>query len=86
MRMRDFFYDFFEGASLILSVVAAIVLSILIMIGFNAVLVFLVCSLLKAIGIYTIFGWTVKFSWALVLLCTVISMLFNSSLKIKIGK
>lgn len=44
-------------------------------------LIWLLCWGLKAIGIYTICGWTVAFSWPLVIVIvviwTIISSLFN---------
>lgn len=59
----------------------AIVIGLLIgyAIGFllNAGLVWLLCWGLKAIGITTIGGWTVAFSWPLVLIFTVIYMILR---------
>ena len=48
-------------------------------IGFlcNAELVWLLCWGLKAIGITAIGGWTVAFSWPLVLLFTVVYMILR---------
>ncbi len=48
-------------------------------IGFllNAGLVWLLCWGLKAIGITAIGGWTVAFSWPLVLLFTVVYMILR---------
>lgn len=39
----------------------------------EAGIVWLICWCLKAIGIVTIFGWTVAFSWPLVLVVWIIS-------------
>lgn len=43
----------------------------------NAGLVWLLCWGLKAIGITAIGGWTVAFSWPLVLLFTVVYMILH---------
>ena len=59
----------------------AIVIGLLIgcAIGFliNAGLVWLLCWGLKAIGVTAIGGWTVAFSWPLVLIFTVIYMILR---------
>lgn len=49
-------------------------------IGFltNACLVWLLCWGLKAVGITTICGWTVAFSWPLVLIFTVVYVILRS--------
>ncbi len=49
-------------------------------IGFlgNAGLVWLLCWGLKAIGITAIGGWTVSFSWPLVLIFTIVSVVLRS--------
>jgi hypothetical protein len=43
----------------------------------NAGLVWLLCWGLKAIGITTIAGWTVAFSWPLVLIFTVVYVILH---------
>jgi len=43
----------------------------------NAGLVWLLCWGLKAIGITTICGWTVAFSWPLVLIFTIVCMILR---------
>lgn len=43
----------------------------------NAGLVWLLCWGLKAIGITTIGGWTVAFSWPLVLIFTVVCVILH---------
>ena len=45
--------------------------------GLNAIIVWLLCWGLKAIGIVSIFGWTVAFSWPLVVVFMVISSIFG---------
>ena len=45
--------------------------------GLNAIVVWLLCWGLKAIGIVSIFGWTVAFSWPLVVVFMVISSIFG---------
>ena len=59
----------------------AIVIGLLIGYGIsfllNAGLVWLLCWGLKAIGITAIGGWTVAFSWPLVLLFTVVYMILR---------
>lgn len=47
----------------------------------EAGVVWLACWCLKAIGISTIAGWTVGFSWPLVLLCWIISWLARGLFK-----
>jgi len=44
----------------------------------NAGFVWLLCWAIKAIGITTIGGWTVAFSWPLVLIFTVVYMILYS--------
>lgn len=44
----------------------------------NAGYVWLLCWVLKAIGITTLGGWTVAFSWPLVLIFTVVYMILYS--------
>jgi len=44
----------------------------------NAGLVWLLCWGLKAVGITTICGWTVAFSWPLVLIFTVVYVILHS--------
>jgi hypothetical protein len=51
--------------------IALILLVIAMDLGENALFVLAICWGLKAIGIYTIFGWTVGFSWPLVILFTI---------------
>lgn len=53
------------------------ILSIAIGFFINAGVVWLLCWGLKAIGITTIFGWTVSFSWPLVVLFTLITMIIS---------
>ena len=59
----------------------AIVIGLLIGYGIsfliNAGLVWLLCWGLKAVGITTIGGWTVAFSWPLVLIFTVIYIILH---------
>jgi hypothetical protein len=43
----------------------------------EAILVWLLCWLLKAIGVTIIFGWTVAFSWSLVLFLWIISWILS---------
>lgn len=55
-------------------------------IGFliNAGLVWIICWALKAVGITTIFGWTVAFSWPLVILFTIIYMIISGIFKLSV--
>lgn len=50
----------------------------------NAATVWIIVALLKAIGITMIGSWTVAFSWPLVLLFTVITMVIRGIFSIKI--
>lgn len=50
----------------------------------NAVTVWIIVALLKAIGITMIGSWTVAFSWPLVLLFTIITMVIRGIFSIKI--
>jgi hypothetical protein len=61
------------------TIVAIVGVCIGLIIGFllNAGIVWLICECLKAIGITTILGWTVSFSWPLVVLFTVILIILN---------
>ena len=43
----------------------------------NAGVVWIICWALKAIGVTTIFGWTVAFSWPLVIIFTVVYILLR---------
>ena len=56
----------------IVAVVGIVVLGIVVGILINSAIVYGICWGLNAIGITSIFGWTVKFSWPLVILFTVI--------------
>ena len=49
-----------------------VVLAIALVVGLNALVVWLLCWGLKAIGIYAIGGWTVAFSWPLVLVFVIV--------------
>lgn len=49
-----------------------IILTLALVVGLNALVIWLLCWGLKAIGIYTICGWTVAFSWPLVLVFVII--------------
>ena len=49
--------------------------------GIDAIIVWLLCWGLKAIGIVSIFGWTVAFSWPLVVVVMIITFIFNGKLK-----
>ena len=49
-----------------------IILTLALVVGLNALVVWLLCWGLKAIGIYTICGWTVGFSWPLVLVFVIV--------------
>ena len=50
----------------------------------NAATVWIIVALLKAIGITMIGSWTVAFSWPLVLLFTIITMVIRGIFSIKI--
>lgn len=50
----------------------------------NAATVWIIVALLKAIGITMIGTWTVAFSWSLVLLFTIITMVIRGIFSIKI--
>ncbi len=52
--------------------ILVIVLTLAVVVGLNALVVWLLCCGLKAIGVYTICGWTVAFSWPLVLVFVII--------------
>ena len=52
--------------------ILAAIIFIALAVGLNALVVWLLCWGLKAIGIYTICGWTVAFSWPLVLVFVII--------------
>lgn len=58
-----------------------IVLTIALVVGLNALVVWLLCWGLKAIGIYTICGWTVAFSWPLVLVFVIICSILGGIFK-----
>ena len=58
-----------------------IVLTLAVVIGLNALVVWLLCWGLKAIGIYTICGWTVAFSWPLVLVFVIIYSILRGIFK-----
>jgi hypothetical protein len=62
------------------TIVAIVGVCIGLIIGFllNAGIVWLICWCLRAIGITTIFGWTVSFSWPLVVLFTVVLIILSS--------
>ena len=49
----------------------------------EAGMVWVLCWALKAIGITTIFGWKVAFSWPLVLVIMIISSIFGGTRYIK---
>ena len=60
-----------------------IIIAILVLVFFiDAGLVWLACWGLNAIGIHTIGGWNVVFSWPLVVVVMVITALFGSIFKI----
>ena len=52
--------------------ILAAIIFIALAVGLNALVVWLLCWGLKAIGIYTICGWTVAFSWPLVLVFVIV--------------
>lgn len=66
----------------------AIIIGLLIGLGFcfliNAATVWVIVTLLKAIGITMIGTWTVAFSWPLVLLFTIVTVLIRGILSITI--
>ena len=66
---------------MILSMVVVAVVGILLALGVNGLLIWGICWALNAIGIHTIAGWTVEFSWALVILFTIIVGLLKSIFK-----
>lgn len=66
---------------MILSVVVVVVVGILLALGFNGLLIWGICWALNAIGIHTIAGWTVEFSWALVVLFTIVEAILKSFFK-----
>ena len=43
----------------------------------EAGMIWILCWVLKAIGVTTIFGWEVAFSWTLVLITMIISSIFR---------
>ena len=51
---------------------------------FNAVPVWVIVTLLKAIGITMIGTWTVAFSWPLVLLFTIVVMVIRGIFSVKV--
>jgi len=51
---------------------------------FNAVTVWVIVTLLKAIGITMIGTWTVAFSWPLVLLFTIVVMVIRGIFSVKV--
>ena len=59
------------------SIILGICLGITAAILINGGIVWLICWCLKAIGVTSIFGWTVSFSWPLVILFTVIVVILN---------
>lgn len=64
--------------ALILTLVATFALGIAIWGG----LIWLLCWGLKAIGIYTIYGWTIAFSWPLVLVIVIIHTIISSLIQL----
>jgi len=66
---------------MILSVVVVVALYFLMVFGINGLLVWGICWALNAIGIHAIAGWTVEFSWALVLLFTIAEIVLKSIFK-----
>ena len=65
------------------AVVLGICIGLALSLFINAGIVWLICWCLKAIGITTILGWTVGFSWPLVILFTVTLIILNSIFKRK---
>lgn len=68
---------------LVLVGILYIALIFAIIFGINAIIVWLLCWGLKAIGIVSIFGWTVAFSWPLVVVFMIISSIFGKVTYIK---
>jgi hypothetical protein len=66
---------------MILSVVVLVAVAVLIAFGINGLLLWGACWALNAIGINTIGGWTVEFSWALVVLFTIVEIILKSIFK-----
>lgn len=60
--------------------IALILLCIALGFGVNALFVLAICWGLKAIGIYTIGGWTVGFSWPLVIIFTIVYTILKNLL------
>jgi len=61
-----------------INVILFIVAYVLTVLGINGLLVWCGCWALNTIGIHNICGWTVEFSWALVILLTIIETIFKS--------
>lgn len=66
---------------IILSTVAFVIAYVLTTFGINGLLLWGACWALNTIGINTIGGWTVEFSWALVVLFTIVEIILKSIFK-----
>jgi len=62
-------------------VISLFVLSVAICLGLSAGTIWLLCWGLNAIGIHSICGWSVHFSWPLVLVFTIVYMILKSIFK-----
>lgn len=60
-----------------LIIIVCIVLGIGLGFLINAGLVWVLCWALNAVGIHTLFGWDVKFSWPLVVVFTILYIIFG---------
>ncbi len=59
------------------AVIIGALVGLIIALLINAGLVWIICWGLKTVGITSIAGWTVAFSWPLVILFTVVCMVFR---------
>jgi hypothetical protein len=64
-----------------ISVILVVAFYVLCVLGINGLLVWGICWALNAIGIHTIGTWTIEFSWALVILFTIVETILKSIFK-----
>jgi hypothetical protein len=64
-----------------LSVIVLAAVYLLVVFGINGLLLWGACWALNEIGINMIGNWTVEFSWALVVLFTIVEIIFKSIFK-----
>lgn len=58
-------------------IVAGVIIGFAVGFFINAGIVWVLCWALNAIGVHTLFGWTVQFSWPLVIIFTIICAIIS---------